>query len=220
MSDGKGFSLKSLFIKDEADETEKVENSQTEVSTVSPVTQKPMGSNTIMSSSEQVAKFKAQILDTLSKQPSTGFDYSKFKQALANIPSGTDQSKYEMVYGVAKTMNTTKDFLISTAKRSLQVVRDELSKLDASKNDIYKEKVTNVESNIEAIKNKIIQKQEQINALNKEVDALQQEKQSAELQVVESKNKIEQKVQSYTQAATELMQEIERDVTNLTNYLK
>lgn len=219
MSDSKGFSLKSLFVKDDEEEKTTHDESQKDEAQSEPV-QKTSTVSTVMSSSEQVAKFKAQMLDTLSKQASTGFDYSKFKQALNNIPSGTEQSKYEMVFGVAKTMNTTKEFLITTAKKSLQVVRDELVKLDASKNDIYKEKVTNVESNVESIKSKIGAKQEQVAALNKEIEQLQQEKQNSEMQVVEAKNKIEQKVQSYTQAATELMQEIERDVTNLTNYLK
>jgi chromosome segregation ATPase len=207
-------SLKDLFFKEDEEPVQKNVEEKTETrpsqTTVS----------NVMSSSEQVVKFKNQILDTLNKQPANGFDYSKFKQSLNKIQSGTEQSKYEMVYGVAETMGTTKSLLIETAKRSAQVVRDELAKLDASKNSLYNEKVTSVEKNIESVKQQIQQKQEQIAKLNQEVSQLQTEKQTAEVQVVEAKNKIEQKVQSYTQAAAELVQEIEKDITNLTNYLK
>ncbi len=149
------------------------------------------------------------------------FDYFKFKQSVTTLTQMDMDlaTSYKSAYATAATMGLTKEKLINSAKKYINVLENEresfATALIARKNekiDGRKLEVSELGKKIESHKAKILELQREIEIFQGRIDNVDQD-------VEEATNKIEGTKEKFLNVYNVLAETISKDIESFNNYL-
>ena len=122
-----------------------------------------------------------------------GYDYYEFMQSVAeqsDMPS--EKRRFEVVFSVAKGWGLSKEHLITTADHYIEVIENHRKNFEGKINSEEQDKVLKLKSQAELIDRSILEKEELIESLREEMDALKERKESMLTVVNENEAEITQ----------------------------
>ena len=173
--------------------------------------------------SENALNDKARefLLNAISKNNKSGFDYLEYKQSLAALKDMNmdEMTAFKSAYATASTMGITKDQLVNSADFYKSVLAREKTQFDEALQRQMKQKVENrrkegtkLEEQIKIYKEKIKQLQDEIDKQQKRIDNTESEIAEAKASLSETKN-------NFDSTYIALVNAIESDISNINNYL-
>ena len=217
--------LKSLFIEEEEGSSKKPVSKQNRAAKNTPTA--PASKATVSESKagrpgQVTKKFMEILLKAMEAGNLDGFDYLEYKQSLKSLEKMPmdEATRYQSAFAMAQTMGATPDKLIKTAQHYINLLSNEEKKFeDALANQTTKQigskrqKISKLEENVKAKAEKIKKLTQEIEADQKQAAAMKQEISSATQKVESTKNDF---IASYNT----LVGLINRDVENMSKYLK
>jgi uncharacterized protein YoxC len=167
-------------------------------------------------------KIKEQLAKALDDANKPGFDYFEFAQALqaqeSLIPA--EAMRFQSVYMVAKSMGVTIDVLVRTANEYLDVLKKKETEFLTALQSHIGTDITGKEQSMSGIDKQIQDKSDQIRKLNEEMNTLQQQKVAMQNEVSTSKAEVE-KIKNNFYATLQVFQgKITTDIQKINQYLK
>lgn len=167
---------------------------------------------------EKSVNFLTQALE---KNNLPGFDYIEFKQSIGNLTDlGIDEpTMFKSAYGTAATVGLTKEKLLQTAEHYKKILTKEKSEFDAAVQKQVNQKVRSKQVEVEQLRKQIEAYQNKIKELESKIATDQAEvDQSGDLIEAELA-KIENTKNGFDTTLRALMNEIDRDILNIQQYL-
>ena len=167
---------------------------------------------------EKSVNFLTQALE---KNNLPGFDYIEFKQSIGNLVNlGMDEATmFKSAYATAITVGLTKEKLLDTAAHYKKILTKEKSDFDAAVQKQVEQKVRTKQMEVEKLRKQIEAYQAKIKELEAKVATDQSTvDQSGDLIEAELA-KIENTQNGFDTTLRALMNEIDRDILNIQQYL-
>ncbi len=166
-------------------------------------------------------KFMKALFGAMEGANLDGFDYFEFKlslQNLANMPMD-EATRYKSAFAMASTMGATPNKLVNAALHYLEILKNEQTKfLQAAENQRVAQ-VGNKQGQVENLEAVIQQKAEQIKRLTDEIAQHQKDVTQLKDDIAQSTVKVAQTQKDFEATYQSLVSQLERDVTNMKNYL-
>lgn len=226
--------LKSLFVVDD-DEFKKnagnkEEKKNTQPKTNAPKTNRPPrpidNTQPVDSHTEQAGKVEKKFMNILFKAMEKanlpGLDYLEFKTSLKSLSSMPmdEATQYKSAFAMAQAMGATPDHLIKTAQHYLEVLLKEEQKFQHALGQQNEQRVGNQIKEIKAMEMSVKAKAEQIAKLTKEIEQTQNKITASKQSIQEVTSKIRSTKSNFVASYNTIKGQIEKDVTNMKQYLK
>jgi len=166
-------------------------------------------------------KFINRLLGALDENNMKGFDYLEYKQSLQNLSNVEmdEPTKYKSALAMAKTMGATPQKMVDSATHYIKVLNSEEAKfLDAFKNQ-QSIQVGKRNSEIKTLESSIVQKQNQIEKLTKEIADEKKALEKRKTSINQANAKVQATKESFYHAYHIVLQQIEADVEKMKKYL-
>lgn len=165
----------------------------------------------ISSSTEEIAKYEQQLLELLVSQGDKRFfEFVDTKKAMRF--NGAEADAYSALSAVFSLRGMTKDVIINSANKTLEILNKELSDFDIA----YKKQVTDQklkdQVSIDEKRKKISEAQQLINTLNVEMSDIQQIS-SSRISALSAKN------DAFTKAGNNLATILNEEINKITKYV-
>jgi len=164
-----------------------------------------------------ITEFDAYFANLLTEENQKNFpgtDYYEFVTAKENMNAiPVEETKYVTTFNVLKSTGLTKDVLLSTAKRYMDVITNELTTFVNSYQSLYKQQVEDKQALIDEKAKQMQTLSEQINALNQEMTFIQTE-------MTQNKIKLTSKKEGFQIAAENKKKQIQDEVDKITRYIQ
>ena len=149
------------------------------------------------------------------------FDYFKFKQSVASLTQmDMDLStSYKSAFATAATMGLTKDKLIKSAKKYINVLENERESFAAALIARKNEKIDGRKLEVSELGNKIESHKAKILELQREIEIFQGRIDSVDQDVEDATTKIEGTKQKFLGVYNVLADNISKDIESFNNYL-
>jgi septal ring factor EnvC (AmiA/AmiB activator) len=161
------------------------------------------------------------LTKALEKNNLPGFDYIEFKQSLAALAAmNLDESTaMRSAFATASTVGLTKMKLLETAEHYKKVLKDEKAQFDGALQKQVSQRVAGKEKEVEKLKLQIQKHEEKIAQLREQISKFQSTIDGADAQIQEAKSKIEATAQSFEMTHQSILNQIEKDIENIQQYL-
>jgi len=128
-------------------------------------------------------KFIDVLTSVIEENNQPGQDYFEFKQAVENMNSLSmpEQQKFQTVYSVLGLQGCTKEGLLLSLDKYVQLIQKEKEHFDAEMDSQFQSKVQVKRDEVEAAKNELTDLTKRIQELNSRILTLQQEAGSEEM---------------------------------------
>lgn len=221
--------LKSFFILEDENESQKaaekaVENQSKEAEPT--VTAKDITVNIEPSKAPQTGKPDAKFVDILlkavEKNNLEGFDYLEYKSSLQSL-TGMDMdeaTRYKSALAMAKTMGSTPDKLIKTAKHYISTLNAERSKFQEALKGQKAKQVTGKEASIKEMEKGIAGKKKKIAELQKQIEADTVKMEEMKAGINKAAAKVQKTSDSFHYAYNVVTGQILGDIEKIQKYLK
>ena len=161
------------------------------------------------------------LINALTKNNLPGFDYIEFKQSLAalaamNMDEGT---AFKSAFATASTMGLTKAKLLETAGHYKSVIANERNHFQAAVQKQIQQKVDGKEQEVEKLKKQIQAHKEKIHQLQTQIEKYQSTIDGADAQIADTKSKIKSTIDGFEMTHQSILNQIEKDLENIKNYL-
>jgi len=161
------------------------------------------------------------LTNALEKNNLPGFDYLEFKQALAVLSQMNmdEATAFKSAYATASTMGLTKTKLLETSEHYKKVLVKEKSQFDVALKNQMQHKVSSKQQEVEKLRTQIVKHKEKIAQLQDQIDKYQETIDGADASITEAKQKIIQTQTNFEMTHQSILNQIEKDVENIHNYL-
>lgn len=222
--------LKGIFIEeiDEPKSVPKPSSKATSEPTKSKAASKSSEStNTTAKSSASVKsgkpkeKFVNMLLTAIEENDLDGFDYLEFKQSVKSLGSVEldEAKKYQSAFAMASGMGLSKDKLFKSAQHYADVLGNEEKKFMEAFEKQRATQINERENRSALLEKSIKAKQEQIQKLQKEIDAEKKKLASAESDIKKAVAKIEATKESFYGSYRMVLDQIKGDIEKFNQYL-
>ena len=157
------------------------------------------------------------LTSALEKNNLPGFDYIEFKQALGalvamDIEEGT-------AYATASTMGLTKDKLLKTADHYKKILANEKKQFDVALQKQLQQRVQSKQDEVEKLKKQVEEYKKKIQQLEEHIAKSQSTIDNADEHINAAKEKITQTRDNFEYALQSILNEIDKDVQNINQFL-
>ena len=209
-----------------------VEVPESKPAVVTPVTSNPApigtalrgGNSAPVASSigQEDQKIREQLTAALEQANVPGFDYFEFAQALQSQESliPTEAMRFQSVFNIAKTMGVTIDILVRTATGYLDVLKKKETEFLTALESHVSTDITGKEQSMANIDKQIADKAEMIRKLNDEMNTMQQQKVAMQNEVSSAKAEVEKVKNNFYATLQVFVNKITTDITKINQYLK
>lgn len=183
----------------------------------------PSPSNSTASGSGSINdKFVEVLASALESNNQEGFDYFEFRQALKNLAKMPmdEQTRFQSAYAMAQTMGVTPGKLVESAKHYLNVLNGEQTRFAEAHAQQKAKLIGNREEEAKNLDAAIQQKAEQIKQLTAEMEQNRQRSEQIRKEISESTVKIESTKADFEATFTNVVAQIQDDVTKIQQHLK
>jgi len=166
-------------------------------------------------------KFLNVLLEAMEKSNLEGFDYMEFKQFLKSLDKVQmdETTKYRSAFATGQTMGATRDNLLSSAGRYLDILRQEEQRFqDAVKNQrsrIQEEK----QSGITMLEKSIREKEARMAQLTTEIGQAKKEIQQGKEELALAQAKVQQTQNDFNRTYKLLVHQLQEDIEKIKTYL-
>lgn len=167
-------------------------------------------------------KFADALFRAMEAANIDGFDYFEFKQALKNLETMPmdEATRYKSAFAMAQTMGATPTKLMNTASNYLEVLKKEEAKFQQAANNQVQSQIGNKKNEIENLDAVIHQKSAQIKKMVDEIEQHKKEMDILNQDITQASSKVAQTKADFDATYTMLLNQIEKDIENMNNYLK
>lgn len=214
--------LKSLFIT--VEETEQASDTSKKDKSYSESSEKQI-KNSTSSDAVQGVKDDAiseKLFKALEENNQPGFDYFEYKRSLKSLEKlpMDETTKYQSAFATAATMDVTLDKLIASAEFYKKVLKQEESNFLKASKEQFTFNVENKKADIERITNLIKEKSQKIQLLTEEIREHQKTQEELTLFIENADAKIKATEGSFQFALSDLLSQLENDISKLKQYIK
>jgi len=167
-------------------------------------------------------KIRDQLTGALEQANVPGFDYFEFAQALraqeTMIPA--EAQRFQLVFTTVKTMGVTVDTLIKTATTYLDVLKKKETEFLGALESHISSEITGKEEAMGNIDKQIAEKAELIRKLNDEMNAMQQQKVAMQNEVSTARAEVEKIKNNFYATLQVFTGKISTDIQKINQYLK
>lgn len=200
----------SHFIEFDDEKTEPISNSPTNLNSV----HTPYETQKISVSGENNSQIDSHFEDLFTEANLPGPDYYELTKTMKTLePHIPIQSnRLKAAYATLQTQGLTKEVLVSSAKKYIEIVKldsDQVKSAAADKTKI----------DIEAKKLRASEIEGEIANLEKKITEMKLEKESLIKSAIEAENKINSRLSDYQIKSTSAIKKIENDINEITNNL-
>lgn len=166
-------------------------------------------------------KFLNVLLEALDRSDLDGFDYMEFKKFLKSLDNVDldEATKFRTAYATGQTMGASKENLISSAGRYLDVLKQEESRFEQAVHNQRSKVVEEKQSGISALEQQVTEHEKEIARLTQEIEKNRKEVQQRKEEVALAQAKIEQTKSDFEHTYHHLMTELQEDVEKIRKYL-
>ncbi|GLR16063.1 hypothetical protein [Portibacter lacus] len=172
-------------------------------------------------SSELDKKFVDALLRAIKNNAIKEFDYLKFMHSVKSMQEmnmDVDTS-YKSAFATAQTIGLTKEKLLKTANHYKIVLNKEREHFaDALKNQ-RSEKISGKLEEVEILKNKILEYEEKMKQMNKEIAIYQKKIAGADSAIEKEKEKIETIKNNFVSSFEHFAEVLDHDIDSINNLL-
>lgn len=167
-------------------------------------------------------KFMSILLAAMDKNNLEGFDYLEFKQALKNLEKMPmdEKTRYQSAFAMAKTMNVTPEHLVKTAGHYVAILQQEEQKFGQALTAQRSKQIGGRETQMADLEKGIKAKAEQIKRLTEEIEADQKTLATIKQEISGAVVKVETTKNNFIASFNSLVAHIQKDIDNMTKYLK
>lgn len=150
-----------------------------------------------------------------------GFDYLEFKLSLSAMEKmGIDEATaYKSAFATASTVGLTKTKLLKTADHYKNVLSTERQQFEEAMQKQVQQKVDAKKNEVEKLRVQVEEFKKRIKQLEDKIKASQQVIDTADQTIEEAKSKIESTRDGFEGTLQSLMNEINKDIDRINNYL-
>ena len=161
------------------------------------------------------------LVNALEKNNLPGFDYLEFKQSLAALAKlDMDESTaFQSAFATAATMGLTKPKLLETAQHYQIILKKEQAQFEMAMKNQIAQKIDGKRQEVEKLKGQIAKHQEKIEQLQMQIAKFQTTIDGADAQISATQARIEGTRESFEHAHRSIMNQIQKDIDNINNYL-
>lgn len=163
----------------------------------------------------------SSLVKALEKNNLPGFDYIEFKQSLSRLSamSMDEATAFKSTFATASTVGLTKDKLLKTADHYRKVLMTEKQQFDVALENQLQQRVKNKVSEVAALKQQIEDYRAKIKELEAKITKAQATVDQADRHIQESQDKLESTKHAFESTLRSILDQIERDIANINNYL-
>ena len=218
--------LRSIFIID--DETPKSSGTEQEASSPSVKTTRTetrvdtdVSATVTIQDGEVNEKFLNVLLEAMEKSNLDGFDYIEFKQFLKSLGKVEldEATRFRSAFATGQTMGATKENLISSAGRYLDILKREEDRFNEAVKNQRSKLIDDKKSGIDRLEQSITAKEEQIARLNKEIEDAGNEIRQQKEELALSQAKVQQTENDFKTTYQTLIGQLKDDIEKINKYL-
>lgn len=161
------------------------------------------------------------LTKALEKNNLPGFDYIEYKQSLgALMAMNMDEvTAFKSAYATAATVGLTKEKLVKTAEHYKNILNSEKQKFDAALQKNMNERVKSKQEEVIKLKKQVEDYKAKIAEMQKKIEESEAIIANADEDIRGSIEKIEGTRDNFEFALKSIMNEIEKDIENINQYL-
>jgi len=216
--------FKSVFVLQEEGATESAGNQHAAEMPAPPTKQSAsVQSAAVSSASGSISdKFLEILASALEKNNQDSFDYFEFRQSLKNLAKMPmdEQTRFQSAYAMAQTMGVTSAKLIDSGKHYLVVLNGEQTRFAEAHAQQKAKLIGNREDEAASLEAGMRQKAEQIKQLTQEIEVNRQKSEQIRKEISESTVKIETTKADFEATFTNVVAQIQDDMSKIQQYLK
>lgn len=218
--------LRSIFIiEDDLPKTTSAEQSTTKAAEKSKATVQSEEMDPIarvhIKDGQVNEKFLNVLLEAMEKNNLQGFDYMEFKQFLKSLEKVEmdEGTKYRSAFATGQTMGATRDNLLSSASRYLDILKQEEDRFEQAVKNQRSKLVDDKVKGIEDLERSITEKEQQITKLAAEIEGVKNEIQKRKEDVALAQAKVQQTQSDFQHTYKLLMGQLQEDIEKIKSYL-
>jgi hypothetical protein len=161
------------------------------------------------------------ITKAIEKANLPGFDYVEFKMALTNLAKMNidEATAIKSAYGTAMTMGLTKEKLLETANHYKNILLKEKEQFDAASIKQQDNKIGNNLKQADELQKKIVDNELTIKRLQQEIDESRIKIRDLDYEREQVSSKIEEAKTKFLFTHQSILNQIEKDIENISSYL-
>lgn len=162
-------------------------------------------------------KFTDLLLKAIESNNLNGFDYLEFKNSLRSLENviPDEGMRYKSAFEMAKTMGLTKENLVLSAEKYIQILKTEDTKFKEALQNQKAKQVQGRADQLAQIEKSILDKQAMIEKLNKEIEASKSQLTSVKDEINEAASKIDGTNQQFVASYNLVYHQIDQDIQKI-----
>ncbi len=161
------------------------------------------------------------LLKAIDKNNLPGFDYIEFKQSLSALADMDmeEPTAFRSAFATASTMGLTKEKLLKTAEHYKMVLGKEKEQFEAAVNKQLAQRVKSKQNEVEKLRKQVTDYKAKIEELEERIKKATKVIEEADAEVKASEEKIRSTQENFEHTLQSLLNEIDKDIENIQNYL-
>lgn len=161
------------------------------------------------------------LISALEKNNLPGFDYIEFKQSLGNLAQLQidEPTALKSAFATAATVGLTKEKLLATAEHYKKLLTNEKSQFDVALQKQIEQRVNSKQLEVEKLRKQIDEYASKIKELETKISQAQSTIEQADDLINAAKERIETTKDGFEATLRAIMNEIDRDIMNIQQYL-
>jgi chromosome segregation ATPase len=161
------------------------------------------------------------LISALEKNNLPGFDYIEFKQSLGNLAQIQidEPTALKSAFATAATVGLTKEKLLATAEHYKKLLTTEKSQFDVALQKQIEQRVNSKQTEVEKLRKQIEEYASKIKELETKISQAQSTIEQADDLINAAKERIETTKDGFEATLRAIMNEIDRDIMNIQQYL-
>lgn len=174
------------------------------------------------SSGEVSDKFMEVLFSAMQQNNLDGFDYLEYKQSLQSLSKMQmdEQTRFQSAFAMAQTMGVTVPKLLDSASHYIQILQQENQKFNDALSKQRSQQIGNREEQITQLDKAIQSKTEQIQSLTQEIEQNRKQMEQLKQEIAQSTVKVESTKNDFLATYTNLVNQINTDISNIKTFLK
>ncbi|MCP3928565.1 MAG: hypothetical protein GY705_05625 [Bacteroidetes bacterium] len=161
------------------------------------------------------------LTKALEKNNLPGFDYIEFKQSLGALQAMNldEETAMKSAFATASTVGLTKKKLLDTADHYRKILANEKTQFDAALQKQVQQRVKSKQVEAEKLKTQINEYKEKMKLLEEKMAKAQSTIDHADEYIRTAVGKIEKTKENFETTHQSILNQIERDISSIKNYL-
>ena len=166
-------------------------------------------------------KFLTVLLEAMEKNNLEGFDYMEFKQFLKSLDSVEldEATKFRSAFATGQTMGATKQNLLSSAQRYLDILKQEEERFEEAVKNQRSRIIDDKQAGIALLEKSIAEKEQQITKLSEEIEQAKSDINQRKEDVALAQAKVQQTRSDFEHTYHLLIGQLQEDIRKITSYI-